>query len=447
MITDYEQYFKQYKKSMVGKEDYIFLVNDTSNEIRQHYDRNYDGITFDQEKFTQQLNNKRQYLEKMNSKYEFFVIPDKSIMLRQYLPFDTQEPTRCIDLIDEQINNLDEYLNENDYQKDDTHISELAAIKIVSAILNKLHPERTREQYSRQLLQLTDKQKYDAVGDLLFPINWGYGKDHQLFKKYYHANKERFIPKNTIQNINIKIPEQYKKMGKRESQYYYNENSITDKRALILRDSTTDQFRDVLSLYYREVFYYWDHWYFNKDLIDWYRPDEVIEIRTERFIANPIEYEDEEPSPEDETIIITPDENLLSQLRNNNRELKNKNEELYQVINNKNNEMIRINNQIKEIRHENEKLERQNQLLNGFAQEKDTLISKLRENNQELKDKSEELYQVIRDKNEDIKDINRRQRQLEEQNKKLEIENEKIRNSTSWKMTKPLRKIRKILGR
>jgi hypothetical protein len=39
-----------------------------------------------------------------------------------------------------------------------------------------------------------------------------------------------------------------------------------------------------LSLYFKEIILYWDHWYFNIDLINYFKPDFVFEIRTERFL-------------------------------------------------------------------------------------------------------------------------------------------------------------------
>ena len=29
---------------------------------------------------------------------------------------------------------------------------------------------------------------------------------------------------------------------------------------------------------------YWDHWSFNEEVVDWFKPDIILEIRTERFL-------------------------------------------------------------------------------------------------------------------------------------------------------------------
>ena len=179
-------------------------------------------------------------------------------------------------------------MDADDYQYDDTHVSEKSAVKIVSHILNRLHPELSVEQYSKDLDSRLAIEEYESFGDLLFPVNWQYGREHPVFKKYYASVKQRYIPKDSDKIVEKKLPREFEKMGSRESIYYLNKNSITDKKAIILRDSTTDKLIHVLSAYYREIIFYWDHYYFDKNLIEYFNPDDVIEIRTERFIANPI---------------------------------------------------------------------------------------------------------------------------------------------------------------
>ncbi len=285
---DFERYFKEFKRSMIGKDDCIFLVNDASNEIRQHYDRNYTGNTFDGRLFKKMLLSKKSYLNKKNINYEFFVVPDKSIILRNLLPFDTPDPVRCVDEISDSITDFIDILDAEDYQYDDTHVSEKSAVKIVSYILNKLHPKITVDEYQNELNARLSIEEYESFGDLLFPVNWQYGRDHPVFKKYYASVKQRYVPMDSTKLIEKELPPEFNKMGSRESIYYKNNNSISDKKAIILRDSTTDKMIHVFAAYYHEIIFYWDHYYFDSDLIEYFGPDDVIELRTERFIANPI---------------------------------------------------------------------------------------------------------------------------------------------------------------
>lgn len=288
---DFDEYFKQFLRTMIGKEDYLFLVNDASNEIKQHYDENYKSITFDENIFAKQLSDKKEFLNNKNINYDFFIVPDKSIVLRDYLPFETQQPYRCVDKLNAPyITDLIDVMEVGDYQYDDTHMSELSAIKVVANILKKIHPEVDVEEYKQILTAKLSIEEYVSFGDLLFQVNWSYSRDHPVFKKHYHSIKKRYIPVDSSKVTEKEVPDEFNKMGSRETIYLYNKNSISDKTAIVLRDSTTDKLIHVISAYYREVIFYWDHYYFDKELIEWFKPDDVIEIRTERFIANPIKY-------------------------------------------------------------------------------------------------------------------------------------------------------------
>ena len=55
---------------------------------------------------------------------------------------------------------------------------------------------------------------------------------------------------------------------------------------MIFRDSSLHLLKNVLSIYFDETLLYWDHWFFNKELVEWYKPDIILEIRTERFLEN-----------------------------------------------------------------------------------------------------------------------------------------------------------------
>ena len=288
ILSDFQEYFSEYKRSMIGKDDCIFLVNDASNEIRQHYDVHYDGITFDDVLFKKMISSKRRYLKNKSINYEFFVIPDKSLVLRELLPFATTSPFRCVDKISHYVVDLVDIMNAGDYQYDDTHIMEESAVKIVSYILNNLHPELSVDEYKNMLKDKLTVEEYESFGDLLFPVNWTWDRQHPIFKKYYASVKKRYKIKDSDNLIEKEVPPEFDKMGSRKTLYYTNDNSITNKKAIILRDSTTDKLIDVLSAYYGEIIFYWDHYYFDKDLVEFFNPDDIIEIRTERFIANPI---------------------------------------------------------------------------------------------------------------------------------------------------------------
>ena len=284
-MSDFNQYFKGLKKTIEGKDNYYFLVNDTNNEIRQHYDDTYEN-SIDLEKFIQSIISKKHYLNSKDINYEFFVIPDKSVTARAYLPFETSQPKRIVDYLGGYVHDLKDIITLDDVLKNDTHISIISSLKITPYILSVLHGN-VPEYYSQKIKDKTKVEFIDHKGDLFFTMNWSYPQDDR-FKNYAHMQLENLELKGDYTKVELEnIPEQFRRVSKRKSEYYINPNSISDKKALILRDSSTNSLITSFIAYYREVFFYWDHWYFNKDLVEWYNPDDVIEIRTERFIERP----------------------------------------------------------------------------------------------------------------------------------------------------------------
>jgi len=87
-------------------------------------------------------------------------------------------------------------------------------------------------------------------------------------------------------NLDKNLPEKYKLANKRETEYYENIQGLTNLKVLILRDSAYAFLKGPLSVYFKEILLYWDHWYFNKELIEWYKPDIILDIKTERFLEN-----------------------------------------------------------------------------------------------------------------------------------------------------------------
>ena len=286
MINDFNKMFECLLKTLEGKDDYYFLVNDSNNEIPQHYDENYESA-FDAEKFIESYLSKKIYIENNNMTYNLFVVPDKSVVLRNYLPFDTIRPRRNTNQIKDYIYDLNDILTEEDFFKNDTHINYMAALKIVPFILSKTTSKSPAEIH--ELLMTKLKIRYfNYPGDLFTDKNWSYPKDDR-YEKNATLSVQRIDLTEDFEIIDGKeIPPEFRKVSNSFSEYYKNPNSLTDKKALIFRDSSTQKLLFTFLAYYREVFLYWDQWYFNKNLIDWFKADDVIEIRTERFLDNPL---------------------------------------------------------------------------------------------------------------------------------------------------------------
>ncbi len=304
--------FDQLCKALKGKDGYLFLVNDSKQEIRQHYDPNFKYDSFNEDKMRETINYKKDYLNRRGCSYGLYVFTDKSVVLRKYLPFDTCEPIRYIDKLKDCLYDLNEVLEEEDFSHGDTHCSMRASIRVVSYILEKKF-NKLSEQSITELMDNTDWSLSDIIQfkiksrsedityedvlkskleikiephheDLYDVFNYSYPEENLLFKDR-NEDLIALYPKDEYTDKKDTIPKEFRKVKNRESQYYYNEHSLTNRKALILHDSSVLNLIPVLICVYRELFLYWDYGIFNKRLVEWYDPDDCLEIRIERIVT------------------------------------------------------------------------------------------------------------------------------------------------------------------
>lgn len=271
------------KKTIKGKNDFLFLYNDSNNEIKQHFDFNYENI-FNVDEFLDEYYFKKNLFEKNSIEYYYFSIPDKSIVCKDFLPFEVTDIKRNVDLCDE-IVDFAGYLNNTCYYKVNSHINFKGSEILAFKILNYVNNDFTISDWNN-IINLTCKDAEIKRGsDLLSIENWSFSiKEKRLFYDKYAENDEYFV--YPINIIHRDIPDEFKFCGKRESFHIQNKDSFSDKRVLFFRDSSFISFIDYFSFYFREMFVYWDHGSLNEELINYYNPDIIIELRTERFIDN-----------------------------------------------------------------------------------------------------------------------------------------------------------------
>ena len=305
-------------KTLLGLDNYLFLINDSNRELDQHYNPDYENH-FDAKAFKDNYHFKKDLLSKYNIDYHFFVVPDKSVVCRDLLPFEHDFLKRNIDEVDEIIDFTD-YLTKEDYFKSDSHISYEGGRKLSYKIMNYLDNDFTLDQYN-ELLDNADKVDKNRFYDLLVDMNWSYSQE---FKKEFSTEDTYVIPRAKDLKLIKNAPKPFQAFGSRKSVYYKNKNSVSDLRVLLFGDSSFKLFQPYLPFYFNEFFFYWDHGSFNANLIRWYQPDLIIELRTERFI-------DKLPSPtwiKNKQVINLSKERYMKKLINRNQELKDELEEI-----------------------------------------------------------------------------------------------------------------------
>lgn len=107
--------------SLKGRSKYLFLFNDSNNEILQHFDEGYKNL-FDAKSFEESYYYKKNLFNKHGIDYAYYVVPDKSIVCRHFLPFKINTIKRNINDIFE-IKDFSNNLKPHDYFKNDSHMN------------------------------------------------------------------------------------------------------------------------------------------------------------------------------------------------------------------------------------------------------------------------------------------------------------------------------------
>ena len=265
------------KKTIKGKNNYYFLINDSNNELKQHFDKNYSNL-FNKNGFIEDYYIKKEFFEQKNKiKYYYFVVPDKSIVCKNFIPFYfdiVKRNVEDLEFIPDFMNSLDESC----YWKNDTHLNLKGAKTLSFKFLNHIDSSFDLTSFE-SLINTCDIFTKEDPSDLLTFKNWSYSlKDKDMIKSQSFS----YVVPKLINYLDI--PDEFKYSKIRESEYIFNPESFSDLKVLIFRDSSTTNLKYYLSLYFREIFLYWDHMDLNEDIIDWYKPDVILEIRIERFL-------------------------------------------------------------------------------------------------------------------------------------------------------------------
>ncbi|ARF09876.1 hypothetical protein Indivirus_4_48 [Indivirus ILV1] len=262
-------------KTLIGNNDYLFLIS----EVDQHFKKNIDFSNIEQNNNI--IFEYSNTLKKYAKEFFMFIVPDKSIICKKYLPnnIDSSNIIRYADFLNDD-NIIDLFknvkLDENCYFKSDTHLNYvgqlLIAKKITEYLCNSEYDISNNLHYSNILF---------SGGDLTTKFNIG----DSILNNYKEDVTAISINKKNIQNLTKNIPISSRYCFTRESKYCLNLEYKINKKLLIFGGSTSNKLIfDYLSLYFKECCFYWNHCYINEDIINFFKPDIIIDIRIERFI-------------------------------------------------------------------------------------------------------------------------------------------------------------------
>jgi hypothetical protein len=304
--TEQISYIDRWKglhKSLIGKNGYLFLQNDSSKELKIHCENLclVSDVTL------------KRYMS-YKDKYFFVVFPDKSYICKDFLPdsFDSKyRPGFNIykDYFKEKLLDGYEVLKDIDdiYYKTDSHMNLKGAYEIYCKFIDNFNETSTSTKLDKQNL-IIEKRDVSSlnilgvgIGDLMWVSNLGNQTLLSTTDNYYYSNNlpEIYLKYKIVETGELRIMALENKIPLDKTANYLNTlitwpilscNFIYKKnegkpkyKCLIFYDSFL---LSTLSLYLRlfeEMFLAKSA--FHKDLIDAINPDYIFEFRIERFLT------------------------------------------------------------------------------------------------------------------------------------------------------------------
>jgi len=291
-------------KTLIGKNGYLFLINDSNNEIVSHlYDKcdvNVDSLN---ERYKKILN-----------KFLLIVIPNKSFVCKQFLP-DTYKlnyrpsfnmyanylQDKIVDGYDMLNNNL------NAYYKTDTHVNLYGNYLIYDIFIDKINYlydiniEKKYFNIKNECVDSLNQKTKGATGDLVWGLNnkngvnvdesdWYYYTDdfEQIYMNYkIEKNSDirilKFVDNCLVDcndsNINNVID--WNIIG--EHILYKSNNDVDNNLTVVIfYDSMILSFLPIYISMFKNVYMSKDM--INNNIIEKINPDYVFEFRIERFL-------------------------------------------------------------------------------------------------------------------------------------------------------------------
>jgi hypothetical protein len=288
-------------KTLIGKNGFLFLQNDSSNELQVHNNNLCNIDIFFYKKYENNIN-------------QFLLInfPNKSYVCKKYLPDNYDLKYRPgFDAYKNYLkdNILDGYNyanNEDTFYKTDTHMNLKGCIQIYYAFVDKISklfnlniiPKKINLE-TNEVLSLSELNL--GIGDLTWSNNLGNQTLENTNDTYFFSNdfellycKYKITLNSEInlllfhnlkfENINSQLNNQILSWDHLSKYILYKKNIVLEnkKKVLIFYDSFL---LSTMSLYlnmFHEV--YMAKTTFSQDLVNLVKPDYIFEFRVERFL-------------------------------------------------------------------------------------------------------------------------------------------------------------------
>ena len=290
-------------KAILSEYGWFFLANDTNHFLDFQYGLRKWSRS-DLGRAVNILKKRVEYFEERSIIYEKFVIPEKSVLYREYLPRlfqarkeDPNRPSILLQKTDiKNYHYLEDYLADLKsygflYFRGDTHTNWLGAyfvyLYIMEMLIRKL-PDRLKP-----VAKLSDLNPSLAAfnGDLFTQRN----KDNDNALNSTWAvlqNKKDFeslilykLPREKCVARRIDTPKAYLEAFTSRETFVFEHPDQSLPRAVIFRDSTADFMVDLLAQHFSRCVFVWHKGNVYEEVIDSEEPDIVVHLMAERFVS------------------------------------------------------------------------------------------------------------------------------------------------------------------
>ena len=289
-------------KTLIGKNNYLFLINDSAKEMEVHCNN------------LNLVNDKKLSRYNLDNKFLLIVIPNKSLIYKDFLPDNYKVKYRpALDDYKKIFGNkiIDTYeilKNETDiYFKTDTHINMKGNYIVYKYFIEKLNNIYGINIKSHDII-LSKKEcilsslNY-GIGDLTWETNLGgqiIEDKNKMDVFYYSSDVEyiyckhkitindeiRILNKDLFIDINNDLQGKYITWEIMSNNILYRKNETNETneklKVLIFYDSFLISLLDLYLRSFSEVYMIKE--IYNKKYIDIIKPDYIFEFRAERFL-------------------------------------------------------------------------------------------------------------------------------------------------------------------
>jgi hypothetical protein len=280
-------------KTLKGKQNYLFLINDASDSLNRHIfkkNKTYNKIL------------------RSSRLTKILIFPDKEIICKDFLPDDIkikyrQDLDHYKSYFRDKLLDTTKLLDYTDYYKTDTHLNNKGALKIYkyfNKIMRDMHNTILLEE--DVILQEIKTNNLNLIGKGIGDLTWDLNKGsmeledisdiyYKLPKKYdfyctKYDNTEKDFQILTNNLVNISLNYKNKIIDweciSKNILYYNNDKYEINKKVLIFHDSFLLYSISLYKNMFKEIYFIknvYDDTYINK-----INPDYVFEFRVERFL-------------------------------------------------------------------------------------------------------------------------------------------------------------------